>query len=94
MPEIPKAGEPRPLRRQSGVARNVQIFDALDFIAECTQHILDPRSHLVRYFGWYANKSRGMRARADGDTTHDAQASRAPSASHARRRRAGLIKRV
>ena len=36
-----------------GVARNFQVFDALDFIAELTQHIPDPRKHLVRYFGWY-----------------------------------------
>ena len=35
----------------------------MDFIAELTQHIPDPRTHLVRYFGWYSNKSRGLRAR-------------------------------
>ncbi len=34
-----------------GVARNFQVFDALDFIAELTQHAPDPRKHLVRYFG-------------------------------------------
>ncbi len=30
-----------------GVARNFQVFDALDFIAELTQHVPDPRKHLV-----------------------------------------------
>ncbi len=44
-----------------GVARNFQVFDPLDFIAELTQYVPDPRKHLVRYFGWYSNKSRGMR---------------------------------
>ena len=34
-----------------GVARNFQVFDALDFIAELTQHIPDARRHLTRYFG-------------------------------------------
>ena len=30
----------------SGVARNFQVFDPLDFIAELTQHIPDPRKRL------------------------------------------------
>ena len=34
-----------------GVARNFQVFDPLDFIAELTQHIPESRKHLVRYFG-------------------------------------------
>ena len=38
-----------------GVARNFQVFDALDFIAELTQHIPDARRHLTRYFGFYSN---------------------------------------
>ncbi|MHC5008281.1 MAG: transposase, partial [Planctomycetota bacterium] len=46
-----------------GVARNFQVFDPLDFIAELTQHIPEPRKHLVRYFGWYSNKTRGLRAK-------------------------------
>ncbi|MHC4065991.1 MAG: hypothetical protein ACYSUI_16045 [Planctomycetota bacterium] len=31
-----------------GVARNFQVFDPLDFIAELTQHIPDVRKHLGR----------------------------------------------
>ncbi len=76
------------------VARNFQVFDPLDFIAELTQHIPDPRKHLVRYFGWCSNKSRGMRAKADADPPRDDQAAPSPSASAARRRWATLIKRV
>ena len=39
------------------------MFDPLDFLAEVTQHIPEPRAHTIRYFGWYSNKARGMRAR-------------------------------
>ena len=42
----------------------------------------------------YSNKSRGMRAKANRDPSHDAQPARSPSASRARRRWAALIKRV
>ncbi len=68
----------------------------MDFIAELTQHIPDPRTHLVRYFGWYSNKSRGLRAKTDADGPRDERppATRTPSASAARRRWAALIKRV
>ncbi len=66
----------------------------MDFIAELTQHIPDPRTHLVRYFGWYSNKSRGTRAKADADGPHEHQATGSPSAGAARRRWAALIKRV
>ena len=46
----------------SGPSRNFQVFDPLDFLAEVTQHIPDPGEHLIRYYGWYSNKSRGQRA--------------------------------
>jgi len=46
---------------KGGVARNFQIFDPLDFLAEITQHIPEPRAHTIRYFGWYSNKKRGCR---------------------------------
>ena len=46
----------------AGPSRNFQVFDPLDFLAEVTQHIPDPGSHLVRYYGGYSNKTRGQRA--------------------------------
>ena len=48
----------------------------------------------MRYFGFYSNKSRGRRAKADADGPHQQQATGSPSASAARRRWAALIKRV
>ena len=47
-----------------GVARNFEIFEPLDFIAEVTQHIPEHGAQTVRYYGWYSNKARGMRAKA------------------------------
>jgi hypothetical protein len=51
---------------------------------------------VLQHFGFYSNKSRGMRAKANGDAAHDDQtpAARTPSAGAARRRWAALIKRV
>jgi hypothetical protein len=46
------------------VKRNFQILDPLDFLAEFTQHIPPKGAHLVRYYGWYSNKARGMRQKA------------------------------
>ncbi len=77
-----------------GVARNFQVFDPLDFIAELTQHVPDPRTHLVRYFGWYSNKSRGIRAKVGDDAPLEQQSTGSLSPSAARRRWAALIKRV
>ena len=44
-----------------GPQRNFQILDPLEFLAEFTQHIPPKGAHLIRYYGWYSNKARGMR---------------------------------
>jgi hypothetical protein len=61
-----KFPEPTSGTLKAGINRNFQIFDPLDFLAEVTQHIPDIGEHTVRYYGWYSNKSRGMRAKAAG----------------------------
>jgi len=48
---------------KAGVSRNFQIFDPLDFIAEITQHIPERGAHTIRYYGFYSNKARGIRAK-------------------------------
>jgi hypothetical protein len=55
---------PKPASRDlfGGVPRNFQIFDAIDFLAEVTQHIPDKGEHLVRYYGWYSHRRRGLRS--------------------------------
>lgn len=35
----------------------------MDFLAEVTQHIPNTGEHTIRYYGFYSNKSRGMRAK-------------------------------
>ena len=37
------------------------MFDPLDFLAEVTQHIPDKGEHQFRFYGFYSNKSRGVR---------------------------------
>ena len=48
---------------RAGPRRNFQVFDVFDFLAELTQHIPDKGEHLVRYYGWYSYRRRGMRAK-------------------------------
>jgi len=52
---------------EAGAKRNFQIFEPLEFLAEFTQHIPPKGSHLIRYYGWYSNKSRGMRKKAEAE---------------------------
>jgi len=44
-----------------------QAFYALDWLAQLTTHIPDKREQTVRYYGYYSNKSRGLRKKADTD---------------------------
>ncbi len=44
-----------------GPKRTFQVFSALDFLAEVTQHIPERGEHLVRYYGWYSHRHRGIR---------------------------------
>ena len=48
---------------RGGPRRNFQVFRALDFLAELTQHIPEKGEHLVRYYGWYSHRQRGIRVR-------------------------------
>src|SRR3970282_721242 len=64
--------EPQGNELARGPKRNFQILDPLEFLAEFTQHIPPKGAHLIRYYGWYSNKARGMRrkaAEAAGATT-------------------------
>ena len=88
-------------RLTAGTRRNFEVFDPLDFIAEITQHVPDKGAHLIRYYGWYSNKTKGLLAQqqveADlglldrGDEDEDAWR---PSRKAARLRWAALIRRV
>lgn len=80
-----------------GVARNFQVFEPLDFLAELTQHIPNQGEHLIRYYGRYSNKTRGRRAKqADQNENNQPQpgANTRPANPEARKRWAMLIQRV
>lgn len=67
------AGEVRYRRKRghesSGLTeREVEAFDPAEFLARVIMHIPEPRRHLVRYYGWYSNVSRGRRRKAEAET--------------------------
>ena len=68
------------------------MFDPLDFLAEVTQHIPDPGEHLIRYYGFYSNQSRGLQAKAQAAPGAASAPEPAPalSAKEARKRWACL----
>ncbi len=41
--------------------KNFAVYDAEAFIAALTQHIPDRSFQMIRYYGFYSNKSRGLR---------------------------------
>ena len=81
----------------AGPKRNFQVFDPLDFLAEVTQHIPEPGDHhLIRDYGFYSNKSRGVRTKGQGEAAPPTAPNSvpAPSAKQARKVWAALIKQV
>ena len=44
-----------------------EAFDPAEFVARVIMHIPEPRRHLVRYYGWYSNVSRGKRRKAEAE---------------------------
>lgn len=59
-PDSPPAPAGGPIA-DGGSAR----FDPLDWLAAVTSHIPNKGQQLVRYSGWYSNKSRGCRKKAE-----------------------------
>ena len=85
-----------PRRHASGPEAELSDPAPLDFLAEFTQHIPVKRSHLIRYYGWYSNKSRGMRRKAAGsiEESSDTVDAEEPSPSRSSQSWAMLIKHV
>jgi len=79
----------------AGPARNFQVFDPLDFLAEVTQHVPDSGEHLIRYYAWYSNKTRGQTAqRQPSAKAAVLPVAPSPTAREARKGWAALIKQV
>lgn len=51
-------------RMHETLKRNFQIMSGADWLAQLCAHIPDRFEHLVRYVGWYSNRSRGKRRRS------------------------------
>ena len=69
-------------RTQPRSSRTVHMFDALDFLAELTQHVPPKRTQLIRRYGLYSSRIRGRwekmpyvadRAPADSRQIRDAE---------------------
>ncbi|MBC8876046.1 MAG: transposase [Planctomycetes bacterium] len=92
--------DPRSRGLESGAKRNFQILPPLDFLAEFTQHIPPKGAHLIRYYGHYSNKSRGMRKKATAEQAEpsakpsDADDASTPPPARCSKTWAMLIKRV
>lgn len=53
--------------------KNFSISTADEFIADITQHIPEKSFQLVRYYGWYSNRMRGERRKAEDEDCVGAQ---------------------
>ena len=71
-----------------------ETFDALDWLARLITHIPNKGEQLVRYYGYYSNKSRGIRKKQETDVTAVALVSTDVSKRAFRKRWAQLIQKV
>jgi len=52
-------------------SKNFEVYTAEEFIAAITQHIPEKSFQMVRYYGWYSNKSRGIRNKQGAERSSD-----------------------
>ncbi len=83
-------------RLNAKINRNFEVFSPTDFLAAITQHIPDKGAQMVRYYGWYSNKTRGQRNRRLGGlaTARRPGVSPPPPANLPSKRWRDLIERV
>ena len=56
-------------KMHAGLKRNFQVMAGAEWLELLCRHIPDRYEHLVRYVGWYANRSRGERAKRAASNT-------------------------
>ena len=71
-----------------------ESFMALDWLARLVTHIPNKGEQLVRYYGYYSNKSRGMRKKTDTDVEMPALVESDISKKAFRRNWARLIQKI
>ena len=58
-------------RMHKTLTRNFQVMHGADWLVQLCAHIPDRFEHLVRYAGWYSNRSRGKRRRMGAEPAED-----------------------
>jgi len=74
--------------------KTTKTFDALDWLAQLVTHIPNKGEQMVRYYGYYSNKSRGMRIKAGKDDEVPALIDSAISRKAFRKNWARLIQKI
>ena len=80
-------------RMHKTLKRNFQIMSGADWLVQLCAHIPDRFEHLVRYAGWYSNRSRGKR-RLSGADSADAAPPEVAEAREARRVRSAWARLI
>jgi hypothetical protein len=84
--------------KAEGPTAGADTLDPLEFLARVLAHIPDKGQVTTRYYGWYANRTRGMRRRmvegAEGTEPVDVVRTRPLAATEAQRRWAELLRRI
>jgi hypothetical protein len=74
--------------------RNFEVFSACDWLAALTANIPNAGEHLVQYYGWYSNVSRGKRRKTQEEDPSTIEECSEVSNFAAKRAWARLIKQV
>jgi hypothetical protein len=85
--------------KAAGPTAGSETLDPLEFLARVTSHIPNTGQVLRRYYGWYANRTRGRRRRAGMSESGPLlqpprREAAAPTLQAARRRWAELLRRI
>jgi hypothetical protein len=79
---------------QSKDGTSTKTFDALDWLAQLVTHIPNKGEQMVRYYGFYSNKSRGLRKKAGIDDDVPALIESEASSKEFRKNWARLIQKI
>jgi len=65
-------------RMHQGLKRNYQVMPGAQWPALLLQHVPDQGEQLIRYYGWYSNRSRGMRRQVEENNRAEVRVDAAP----------------
>ncbi len=79
---------------ESKDGKTSKTFDALDWLAQLVTHIPNRGEQMVRYYGYYSNKSRGLRKKSGTDDEVPALIDAEVSPKEFRKNWARLIQKI